>query len=200
MNAKQFILRFLLTSALFGITTLPAAEEQKPIFDHFTTGFELRGAHARASCTSCHAGGVFEGTPTACASCHSRSGLVAATAQPSQHVLTTNQCRACHQPQAWMPVLRVDHLEVIGACSSCHNNMQALGKPADHLPTSDSCDSCHNTRAFSFARFSHAGITAGCFSCHNGVQALGKPLDHIPASNQCEACHNTVTFAGALQR
>ncbi len=194
----------LRTSFLIGLTTMlfcglagaESAGEQKPRFDHFTTGFELIGAHARASCASCHEGGNFSSVPTTCAGCHGQNGFVAATQQPTHHILTTNQCASCHQPRSWQPVVRVDHLEVIGTCASCHDGIRALGQPVNHLPTTDQCDSCHNTRAFSFARFSHTAAGTDCFSCHNGVQARGKPPDHIPASNFCDACHNTISFEG----
>ncbi len=194
----RFGAAILLTGALCGVAMpLLAAPMNDTGFDHFSTGFELRGAHARASCASCHTGGVFQGTPSTCAACHSQAGLVTTTRQPSHHILTTNQCSACHQPQSWTPVIRVDHLETLGTCASCHNNIRAMGQPANHLPTGNDCGACHNTRLFAFARFSHAGIDTGCFNCHNGVQAIGKPADHIPSSNQCETCHNTVMFEGA---
>ena len=51
---------------------------QEP-FDHFSTGFDLDGAHANVSCDGCHTGGAFEGTNSACVSCHSRVGLVRAS-------------------------------------------------------------------------------------------------------------------------
>ena len=43
--------------------------------------------------------------------------------------------------------LRVDHLQVIGVCSSCHNGTIARGQHAAHIPTVNECDSCHNTTA-----------------------------------------------------
>ena len=47
-------------------------------FDHFSTGFELDGAHANVTCERCHTGGKFEGTNPACVSCHSAIGAVQA--------------------------------------------------------------------------------------------------------------------------
>ena len=39
----------------------PVAQEDD--FDHFSTGFELTGAHENIECASCHIQGVFEGIP-----------------------------------------------------------------------------------------------------------------------------------------
>ncbi len=40
------------------------------VFDHAQTDFPLTGAHVVQECLSCHGGGVYNGLPTACASCH----------------------------------------------------------------------------------------------------------------------------------
>ena len=38
-----------------------------------------------------------------------------------------------------------------GSCVTCHNGVQALGKPTNHIPTaglpSAACDACHTTSA-----------------------------------------------------
>lgn len=183
---------------LFITLTTPLAHAQPGTrFDHFTTGFRLDGAHARASCDSCHAGGSFVGTPTQCVSCHSRAGPVRASAQPSTHILTTESCESCHRPYTWVPPARVDHLEVIGSCSSCHDGRRAMTKPVDHLPAGNACDDCHRTTAWVPANFDHGGIVAGCFGCHDGVTAVGKAPNHIPATNVCEDCHRTISFSPA---
>ncbi len=137
-----------LVLVILGTMVCLSVQANNSQFDHFTTGFELRGAHAQASCGSCHANGIFEGTPTACTACHSDAGTVAASAKPSHHIITTNQCSACHQSQAWIPVLRVDHFDVLGTCASCHNGFNAQGQHAGHIPTSADCGTCHNTRIF----------------------------------------------------
>ena len=160
-------------------------------FDHTTTGFRLDGAHARASCDSCHASGIFAGTPTQCVSCHSEAGPVRASTQPAQHIATSQRCESCHREYTWAPVLRVDHLEVVGTCASCHDGRRAMGQPIDHLPTGTACENCHRTTAFSPAHFDHVGIASGCFSCHDGVTATGKPPSHIPATEVCEDCHRS---------
>ena len=39
-------------------------------YDHSRTQFPLTGAHKAATCTQCHADGVYKGKPTTCVSCH----------------------------------------------------------------------------------------------------------------------------------
>ena len=163
-------------------------------FDHFTTGFRLDGAHQFATCGSCHVDAIFTGTPIFCAGCHTQASRVQASTQPAQHVLSSERCDACHQTDTWVPVVRVDHLEVFGTCASCHDGRIAMGKPFDHFPANEQCDSCHWTTAFAPALFDHVGIVSNCVSCHDGIQAMGKPFNHIPATNVCEDCHNTISF------
>src|SRR5207302_4545404 len=70
-------------------------------FDHLTTGFELTGQHRDLPCESCHVNAMFQGTPKACGACHGIGSLVRATAKPANHILSTDQCDACHTPIAW---------------------------------------------------------------------------------------------------
>jgi hypothetical protein len=44
--------------------------------------------------------------------------------------------------------MRVDHFQVLGVCSSCHNGTTARGQHVGHIPTVSECDACHNTTAF----------------------------------------------------
>ena len=58
---------------------------------------------------------------------------------------TNNLCEDCHTVTAWSPYRRVNHNDVIGTCSSCHNGTIAQGKPRDHVSTSQACGACHRT-------------------------------------------------------
>ena len=118
-------------------------------FDHQSTGFPLLGAHARASCGSCHGDGRFLGVPRECDQCHRDGGWVQGTAQPTHHIAALGRCNDCHRESAWSPVLWVDHDLVLGTCSSCHNNARVSGQPAGHIVTPLECDSCHNVRRWS---------------------------------------------------
>ena len=41
---------------------------------------------------------------------------------------SSNDCAACHATQAWKPATRVDHAQVLGTCSSCHNGTHRRGQ------------------------------------------------------------------------
>jgi hypothetical protein len=62
--------------------------------DHARTGFPLAGAHARASCDSCHRQNRTSAPGTACVSCHRdvHRGRFGDEGQ---------SCEACHAPTSW---------------------------------------------------------------------------------------------------
>lgn len=160
-------------------------------FDHVGTRFILTGAHEGVACESCHERGVFRGTPTECAFCHDGSGMRAESGKPLDHIPTTNHCDDCHTTFTWGEV-RFEHSAVSGACTSCHNDIQAEGKPTmGHPVTTLECDACHNTFTWNSTRFDHSGITQPCSSCHNGIDARGKDLDHVDTNSECDVCHST---------
>src|SRR5258706_1386852 len=127
---------------------------------------------------------------TACVSCH---GPASGQGKTPNHVASSPSCQSCHSTLAWLPVLRVDHLQVSGSCVSCHNAIVARGKGSAHLPASDACQACHTTNAWTPARFDHLAVAEhSCRSCHDGVHAVGLPLSHVPTSAQCDSCHGTL--------
>ena len=188
---------------LVGGLLAPRAESQPPVrppFDHMTTGFELLGQHRDLPCESCHVNAIFKGTPKVCASCHGVGTQIRATAKPDNHIMSTDQCDACHTPVAWKPAVNFDHTQTRGSCSVCHNGQQAQGKPPNHIVTNLECDACHNTMTWAGAVFTHAGVTTGCAVCHDGVHGSGLAANHFPISSSgatavpCEACHSTTEF------
>lgn len=188
---------------LWSLAFAPAWAQDARTFDHLTTGFALSGVHAKERCESCHAGGIFKGTPRECASCHSAGSRLAKgnTVKPARHVPTQEACDSCHNTQSFVGA-RFNHAGVQPAtCSSCHNGAVAAGKPAGHLPTQASCDSCHRMGAWRPATgFNHAAFTPAtvCTTCHNGSTATGRPAQHIPtAGANCIACHSTSTWRPA---
>jgi hypothetical protein len=174
----------------FGLSMQSAQAETK--FDHDTTGFLLNGAHTRVSCETCHAYGIFRGTPTRCAGCHGQSGTIATTKKGPNHVQSSDTCDDCHTEFSWSNA-RMDHTAVTGTCLSCHNGVKAAGKTPNHVQSSDFCGDCHLTVAWAPARFNHSGITGSCYSCHNGTTATGKSNSHILSTNICEDCHHSTT-------
>jgi len=103
-------------------------------------------------CDACHQPGPTPWGPLAasavdhtqvigsCISCHNNS---IAPGKSASHIATTDVCDACHQPgpTPWTPVSAsaVDHNEVLGLCSSCHN------LPNGHcaIAAGQDCSDCH---------------------------------------------------------
>ena len=157
-------------------------------FDHTSTRFVLTGAHEDTRCEGCHKQGIFRGTPTECSFCHGASGTLAESVKSFDHPRTRDRCQDCHVTTTWLNV-RFDHAAVTGSCSSCHNGVEATGKPNNHITTSTECDVCHIDVAWHVVRFDHGSITGSCSSCHNGVEATGKPNNHFGTSRECDECH-----------
>jgi hypothetical protein len=196
--------RLALLALLLGCVLAPmaqAAPPQRSSFDHLTTGFELLGQHRDLPCESCHVNAIFKGTPKNCSACHGVGTTVRATAKPTSHIMSTDQCDSCHTEVAWKPSVTFDHKQALGSCSSCHNNVQAQGKPPNHIVTDLECDACHTTISWAGATFTHMGVTNGCAACHNNVSAQGMPANHMPIGSPptpCEACHSNTNFTNWL--
>jgi nitrate/TMAO reductase-like tetraheme cytochrome c subunit len=185
--------------------TQSAAAGASPItvpFDHLTTGFELDGVHRDLPCESCHLNAVFRGTPRNCGTCHIKGSLFNATPKTQTHVLTSNNCAACHNTISFRPQVHFDHAEAMGSCVSCHNGIIATGKGPTHPATSDNCAACHTVMSWNPpSAVDHTQIplaVAGfCIICHNGSAATGKNKGHIATSLECGDCHLTTTWLGA---
>lgn len=150
MNAcRKRLFALLLAASLecFALAMGPAHAQSasRSSFDHFTTSWPLEGAHRNTDCERCHVVGTFKGTPRECSACHSRGGLIRADGPPLDHIRSTAQCQDCHSMASWAAVRRVDHTQVLGSCSSCHNGTIATGKTPDHPPASSQCELCHRT-------------------------------------------------------
>ena len=132
---------------------------------------------------------------SACVSCH---GPATTIGKPGTHIATSDACASCHTTLSWLPVARVDHLQVKGSCVSCHNKVIASGKGSAHIASGDSCETCHTTNAWTPARFDHNAVVAHtCNTCHNGLRATGLPGNHVPTSAQCDTCHGTLGWKPA---
>ncbi len=125
-------------------------------FDHNQTGFKLTGAHTSLACDSCHSGGKFQGTPTACVACHS---------EPSYHKgLFGTDCANCHGTSAWQPAtfnqshsFPLNHGNAGSDCQKCHPSQL----------TSYTCYKCHN-QSETEKHHAEKGITnlSNCVACH----------------------------------
>ncbi len=171
----------------------------RAVVQHLSTGFPLRGAHEVTRCESCHVRGVFKGTPKDCATCHGPGARISSVTMTAGHPVVTQPCTVCHN-QISFSGIKFDHTNAMpGSCASCHNGLQASGKPLGHVATTQSCDSCHRaTTLWSGATFDHASVRAGtCISCHNGTNATGKPSNHIVTSASCDSCHQVTGWKSA---
>ena len=172
-------------------------------FDHLTTGFELDGVHRDLPCESCHLNAIFKGTPRNCGVCHITGSTFNATPKTATHILSTNNCAACHDTTSFRPSVHFTHAEVMGSCVSCHNGTIAQGKdPKIHPQTNDACEACHTVMSWNPPKtVDHTQIPLSvqgfCIICHNGVQAAGKNPGHVATTLECGDCHLTTTWLGA---
>ncbi len=184
-------------------------------FDHLeVAGFALEGGHAGVSCSACHAGQIYEGTPTACASCHALDDV--------HRGERGDACGDCHGVETWTDS-RFDHAAETGfalsgvhadlACASCHLDGMALEQPPDDCVGCHSaqdvhqgrrgpaCGDCHGEQTWDVA-FDHLARTGfalrgahgalACSDCH-----LGSLTDAV--ATQCADCHrHDDPHAGAL--
>ncbi len=169
-------------------------------FGHNATAFPLTGAHATATCKSCHITG-YAGTPSTCYGCHQTQF----TSVTDPNHVTSNfdhDCTKCHTTTAWNPST-FDHkttlfpltgAHVAVTCKSCHITGFA-GTPT-------ACYSCHQTQFTSVADPNHVtnNFDHDCTKCHGtsawlpstfGHNATAFPLTGAHATATCKSCHIT---------
>lgn len=164
------------------------------------TTFALIGRHRAASCTECHAGGVYSGTPRDCYSCHDDD--YAATTQPAHGPAGFGtSCEQCHTPVGWGPggfnhstwPLTGRHAAL--ACSECHGGGTYAGTPRD-------CFACHDDDYAATTDPDHddAGFGTSCEQCHGTTSWGDGNFDHdaFPLRGNhdlnCIECHTTLTY------
>ncbi len=200
-----------LAGALLAIALPAIAETQLGgrDFNHMTTGFPLSGVHAAVACETCHAGGVFKGTPRNCDGCHAPGGRVVATPKSTNHIVTDAPCEICHFNTSTFLGARYNHGTArTGQCATCHNGRIAAGKPAKHVVTNYSCDSCHRSSSWVPASWNHNGVTQDCSACHraagpgrnfSAATHLSLPVMAGMGLSNCSTCHKSYySFFGAF--
>ncbi len=202
----------------FGVTcarchsTRSFVERGASVRTHQSTRFPLRGAHAIATCESCHtrtgSGQLqFAARATTCESCHMPT--FRATKSPN-HVAArfATDCTSCHTISTWTGAT-FDHSTTkmpltgrhqVATCQGCHQNGVYTG-----LGTT--CVSCHQ-RDYSNARepLHGQGFPTTCESCHGTVQWKGAQFDHqtqtrFPLTGghravSCASCHTNGVYSG----
>jgi hypothetical protein len=63
-------------------------------FKHSLTAFPLRGMHRILSCNACHAGGLYQGKPNDCISCHYKDKLKSVSV--NHNIAGFESCSDCH--------------------------------------------------------------------------------------------------------
>lgn len=144
-------------------------------FDHGRYGFELAGAHATASCTSCHASLDFRQANTRCASCHE---------DPHRGEMGV-ACARCHSARSFVdraPMVRA-HLETRFPLTGSHASLD--------------CEACHPATAQGRSRF--VGTRAECRTCHEADYRAVREPDHAAGGfpMTCESCHGTLSWSTA---
>jgi hypothetical protein len=140
-------------------------------FNHNGTAFPLTGAHVPLSCNSCHGGGVYNGLPSECVSCHQDDYNGAADPPHTASSFPTD-CTQCHNTTRWEGA-RFDHAAYFPIYSGTH-----AGKW-------DTCADCH-TNAASYADFS-------CLGCHPHSDQQKTDGDHQGENGYAynsAACYN----------
>lgn len=176
-------------------------------FDHSATGFPLAGAHAAASCASCHgANNAIKHPAQTCNGCHARDD--------SHKGRNGTNCAACHNSRAWQQISfdhdRMTEFPLRGAhrtttCQGCHKQPAKQVKPpvtcfgchaADDTHkggNGQDCERCHTASAWKSVNFNHTTMTrfaltgkhakARCETCHT------KPPRELKLSAECGSCH-----------
>ncbi|MES9888250.1 MAG: hypothetical protein ABW140_15700, partial [Candidatus Sedimenticola sp. 6PFRAG1] len=113
------------------------------------------------------------------------------------HVTTNAQCDDCHSTRSWIPAT-FNHGSVSpGTCSSCHNGVQAAGKPGTHFVTNLQCDECHLTGGnWTSIDFRHSGASypgdhrgnLTCTACHTSNNQV-IPWRAAGYAPDCAGCH-----------
>ncbi|MBI3664424.1 MAG: hypothetical protein HY234_15420 [Acidobacteria bacterium] len=176
-------------------------------FNHNLTQFPLTGAHTGVTCSSCHIGGKYTGTPKNCDACH--LPLFQKTTNPN-HVAAgfPHDCSICHATTQWLGA-KFDHsrtqFPLTGAhvalnCSSCHAGGQYAG-------LNTSCVSCHLTNFNNTANPNHktAGFPTTCATCHTTAAWIPASFNHnqtrFPLTGKhtsvvCSNCHIGGVYLG----
>jgi hypothetical protein len=145
-------------------------------FDHSQSAFPLTGAHVAVSCTQCHIGGQYAGTPTDCYSCHQQD-YEGATAPDHVAGQFSHDCAECHTTAAWQP-------------STFDHNQTTFPLTGAHLTTS--CQACH-------VNGQYPGTPTDCWACHQTDFEGVQDPDHVTGnfSHACAQCHTTIAWSPA---
>ena len=145
----------IVTGSMLALSNTAEAAECT-LYETLHPNFPLTGAHRSigkcSSCASCHAGGVFLGTPKVCATCHNGSAGSLAMGRSADHIPVNGiNCDNCHNTTSFTASWAMNHASVGGQrCDTCHNGMYpaygAVGKNPTHIVTTADCGTCHTAK------------------------------------------------------
>ncbi len=172
-------------------------------FDHASTRFALKGAHANTDCLACHANEAWKGLATTCVSCHAKDD--------AHKGKLGRDCAACHTELKWS-VETFNHARTgfplagrhaAVRCETCHTAGVSAPLPREcngchakddvHKGRNGSaCADCHAANSWTAITFDHrttrfpllGGHTkAGCETCHT------RPIKEWKPPLSCNGCH-----------
>ncbi len=171
-------------------------------FNH--SKWPLVGRHSGPACATCHRGGVFQGLPTDCVSCHLPQ--YQATKDPNHATAGfPTACQTCHKVSdlSWdqgtfnhAAAFPLQGRHATAACASCHPGGVYQGTPR-------TCVGCHLAQYQATRDPSHAqaGFPTTCETCHRATDtSWGQgTFNHTwfpittgkHAGNPCSACHTS---------
>ena len=165
-------------------------------FKHAPGRFALEGAHARASCVSCHKRLDFTGVSSNCLSCHRDAhqgelGANCAKCHSSRSFLDMATMRQAHQATAFP--LKGAH--AAADCRSCHTPRAPGQQAFVNLPSG--CQTCHLAAYQKTTNPPHAagGLSTDCARCHSTAGWNGRFFDHSLTKFALTGAHRTITCA-----
>jgi predicted CXXCH cytochrome family protein len=161
------------------------------MFNHTTTGYELKGAHKNiVQCSDCHKGNLTSASLT-CIGCH-QANYNAAPNHKAQGYPT--DCTICHTQNNWLennfnhattafPLIG-SHTTVL--CSKCHT--------VGFKGTSNVCSNCHLPVYTSSQLPGHvaAGIPKECAQCHTPVSWKPSQFNHTTTGYELKGAHKNI--------
>lgn len=178
-------------------------------FDHNTSGFPLKGAHAAVACSQCHQNNVYKGLTHDCYGCHATQ-YNGTTAPPHRPSGFGTDCVQCHSSASVSWGGKFDHattgFPLVGphaaiACMQCHKNNVFKGLPSN-------CYACHANDYTGTTKPPHqsAGFGTDCAQCHSASTTTWTakfdhattsfPLVGSHAAVPCADCHKNNVYKG----
>lgn len=158
-------------------------------FNHASTDFELKGAHAVAPCGGCHKKEVaYRKAPSVCFACHESD---------DRHKGSLGkECGSCHNQDGWTKQKTFDHAKTKFPLDGAHREVQCatchIGEKYKDLP--HACVDCHKIQDVHAGRYGQK-----CETCHAPKKWTDLRFDHAKATKfvlkgahaqvKCEGCH-----------